>query len=869
MSLIIRLSMRYFWYFLFSFLSIESSFAQTSFDSFINPPSNVNISSITNTHDNGFILCGSIADSIDGTDNFYFEKYDSLAHIQWSHQLVDSFISGYDEVALQVIQDYDNNYIFIGTVNSHPYDLYNESGYIGKFNSSGFYIWADFLYANIWSSGNNIVQTKDSGFIVMFHSYGGAGSHSERVVKYNQPETEGWYGYAGGYNFCFNDLAINQNNFFVSLANSYEYYYSFDCEYQVVISGGDSIHEWQFPFSCTTSSSLINAICPTSDNGALVCGQWNPYGDEDISVVHFSPIGDSLLTKVYGKRNFTEVGIDIKLCSDSGFIITGYTSDSCLAGITEIFLLKLNSNGDSLWYKTFGGYSTNIGYQVFETVDHGYLIRGYTHDLYGNNFIRIIKTDSSGNVFHPFEIVSNNLCPVYCNGDTAILSTSNFFSSYLWSTGDTTPSIRVTTSGIYSVVTQDSLGHSHTSSSFSVYFLAPPVARLDSFMIGCGSVTLISLATTNVYYNYSWYRNDTLLTSGASHRYNVNTSGIYKLLISDQCGIDSAESNVFIHPLPPIPDIHVSPSATFCVGDSAKLFTTIQNYSYQWYITYYNSYPIIGATDSVFYSSTEYTGFSVQITDSFGCSSTSSLIGLHVIYPNNPYLSITPNPICQGDTAIISASDVNILSYLWNTGDTINTVITTTSNNYYCILNYRYSCQYLSDTVHATIWQNPTVNLGNDTMICVPGSVLLDAGSGGNFTWQNGNYGPTYLATGFFADTVNYYVQKESYNGGCLSHDTIQIIYEICTGINIINQNNNFLIFPNPVRNILYVAQSDNELIRSIKILNSIGQNQKTNYTSIKNGKFIEVNTSSLSVGIYFFEILTDKQKIVKKFVKE
>ena len=65
------------------------------------------------------------------------------------------------------------------------------------------------------------------------------------------------------------------------------------------------------------------------------------------------------------------------------------------------------------------------------------------------------------------------------------------------------------------------------------------------------------------------------------------------------------------------------------------------------------------------------------------------------------------------------------------------------------------------------------------------------------------------------------------------------------------------------------MTQSNNELIRSIKILNSIGQNQKTNYASIKNGEFIEVNTSSLSMGIYFFEILTDKQKIIKKFVKE
>lgn len=65
------------------------------------------------------------------------------------------------------------------------------------------------------------------------------------------------------------------------------------------------------------------------------------------------------------------------------------------------------------------------------------------------------------------------------------------------------------------------------------------------------------------------------------------------------------------------------------------------------------------------------------------------------------------------------------------------------------------------------------------------------------------------------------------------------------------------------------MTQSNNELISTIKILNSIGQNQETNYALIKNSEFIEVNTSSLSKGIYFIEILTDKQKIIKKFVKE
>ena len=60
------------------------------------------------------------------------------------------------------------------------------------------------------------------------------------------------------------------------------------------------------------------------------------------------------------------------------------------------------------------------------------------------------------------------------------------------------------------------------------------------------------------------------------------------------------------------------------------------------------------------------------------------------------------------------------------------------------------------------------------------------------------------------------------------------------------------------------------ELIRSLHIYNSIGQEQQSiTYSSIKNNEYVEVNTSSLPSGIYFLHILTDKQNLTRRFVKE
>ncbi len=81
---------------------------------------------------------------------------------------------------------------------------------------------------------------------------------------------------------------------------------------------------------------------------------------------------------------------------------------------------------------------------------------------------------------------------------------------------------------------------------------------------------------------------------------------------------------------------------------------------------------------------------------------------------------------------------------------------------------------------------------------------------------------------------------------------------------------NSLNIFPNPTKNHLYIVLSGREQIKSINIYNSIGQiQQNISYSSIKNGVYVEVNTSSLSSGIYFLQLLTDKQNITRRFVKE
>ena len=160
------------------------------------------------------------------------------------------------------------------------------------------------------------------------------------------------------------------------------------------------------------------AVEQTTDGGYIITGYtWFGSGESDLWLVKTDSLGDTLWTKTYGGSG-PEEGCAVAQTPDGGYIIAGHTYSFGL-GQYDVYLLRTDVNGDTMWTKTYGGDQSDYGRSVQQTTDGGYIIGGYTHSFGPWTDFYLVKTDSIGDTLWTKTYGGTNEDRGYCVTQTS------------------------------------------------------------------------------------------------------------------------------------------------------------------------------------------------------------------------------------------------------------------------------------------------------------------------------------------------------------------------------------------------------------------------------------------------------------------
>ena len=309
----------------------------------------------------------------------------------------------------------------------------------------------------------------------------------------------------------------------------------------------------------------------------------------------------------------------------------------------------------------------------------------------------------------------------FCDSLEVEIAAGDFPADFLWSPGgQTTSSIMVNSPGLYTVTASNGCGTEIVSTLINLY--ETPVVDLGTDDTIC--------STDNVYIQnlqqgafepgiFSWSTGDSL------SQISVSGAGAYSLSFTNVCGSD-ADTVYYGMDYPPIADL--GNDTVICEGTSITIGTQSLG-DYLWY-------PNGETTQSI----TVWDADNYVLVVSNTCGTVSDAISISLDIP----LPVDLGPdqvICTGDSMSIENTlslppDAGI--YTWNTGDSTETVSALQSGIY--TLSISNACGIFTDSMYLQVDTALSINLGNDTTICLGDPLFLSTTTSvfNTYLWSTG-----------------------------------------------------------------------------------------------------------------------------------
>ncbi len=300
-------------------------------------------------------------------------------------------------------------------------------------------LWTNYFGGWLWAYAYDVRATDDGGFITvgLSNSYISGSIYLQvYLVKTNGDGDMLWYKIIGPeYSDRGYSIQITADGGYIITGSSEEHTSSGGLDVYLIRTdcNGDTLWTRTYGGSLNDEGE---AVVITPDHGYMIAGYTNSYGagNKDFYLIRTDSSGDTLWTRTYGGAG-DDLAWSAAAVPDGGFIVSGRTASSG-AGSWDVWLIRIDDDGDMIWNRTFGGGGWDSGKEVLCTADGGFIVNGYTMSSgAGQTDYYMLKTDASGNLLWSHTYGGSN----YDNG-TSILQLPGggyLLGGYTKSFGDT------------------------------------------------------------------------------------------------------------------------------------------------------------------------------------------------------------------------------------------------------------------------------------------------------------------------------------------------------------------------------------------------------------------------------------------------
>ena len=244
-------------------------------------------------------------------------------------------------------------------------------------------VWEKIYGGDIWDGAEAIIPTKDGRFIVAGYTMSfGNGIYDVYLMKIDENGNKIWQKTYGGSD---DDIALaitsTKDGGFIIVGYTESFGNGKSDVYLIKIDeNGNKI--WQKTYGGNKSEGAF-AITKTEDGGFIVAGETESFSVNgwDIYLIKIDKDGNKIWQKTYGGKDYEEASAITKT-KDGGFIVVGGTN-SFGNGEMDVYLIKIDKDGTKVWERAYGGRSLDEAYAVTPTKDGGFIVGGYT-ESFGN-----------------------------------------------------------------------------------------------------------------------------------------------------------------------------------------------------------------------------------------------------------------------------------------------------------------------------------------------------------------------------------------------------------------------------------------------------------------------------------------------------